>query len=156
MSIHFSKQCGFQIDGIHKVIHADAIEIGTLQYDNLLEQQSQGHTIDIVDGQVVAVPPPALVFAQRRRSYHERATAYLNAQAVCMGFTSFRDALTFLDDDNPKYAAAALALKKWRSKYLTEFDRIFEEEQPTDVTAEAIDTFIKRLPPFNQENHNGH
>lgn len=83
------------------------------------------------------------------KPYVEAIQALLDEKAKERGYDNIFTAISYLDDENEKYAGEAAALKSWRSAVWTysnaELDKVMTgmRDQPT------LESFIDELPNFS-------
>lgn len=87
-----------------------------------------------------------------RQPYADAIQAMLDGKANERGYDNIFTAISYLGDENEKYAAEAAALKSWRSAVWTysntELDRVLAAERPQPSVPDFL-TELEAATPFD-------
>lgn len=99
----------------------------------------------------------ALVYKEEKTTedivdeYKEAIQVFMDAEATKLGYDNVFTAISYENDDNPKFATEAAAFKKWRSAVWTyglgELNKALEGE----IEIPSIEEFIDSLPTLQIE-----
>lgn len=82
------------------------------------------------------------------RTLYSTIERALDRVAVSQDYRDISDAVSYLNDPNPRYHAEAEKLRAWRSKMWEFYEQVVAETTPTSATlpTSMIDVY-RRMPP---------
>lgn len=123
MILYSDSTKGFYIQGKHRTIPGDAVEITDDEHQTLLTEQSQGREIFLHGNGRPATRPRNKSRPQQVDELRATVSDHVEAFARSEGFESTLDAVSYADEPaEPNRQSKAIAIRLWRSQCWAVFD----------------------------------